>query len=125
MALLAASAGAGSALTQRRKLTTNKEQAYVAALHQRLQNELAWVSSQTNGPALWTKVRQSIAGVLAAEWRNGKLKGQKPAEAYFVRCDRTTMTQNDISNRRLICMVGVATLRPAEFVTFRISQNTR
>lgn len=50
--------------------------------------------------------------------------GAKPEEAYFVRCDRTTMTQNDIDNGRLICLIGVAAVRPAEFVIFRIGQWT-
>ncbi len=42
------------------------------------------------------------------QWRNGALLGAKPEEAYFVRCDRTTMTQNDLDNGRLICLIGVA-----------------
>ena len=46
------------------------------------------------------------------------------AEAFFVRCDRSTMTQNDLDNGRLICLVGVALLKPAEFVIFRIGQKT-
>jgi phage tail sheath protein FI len=50
--------------------------------------------------------------------------GSKPADAFFVRCDRSTMTQNDLDNGRMICLVGVALLRPAEFIIFRISQKT-
>ena len=50
--------------------------------------------------------------------------GAKPEEAYFVRCDRTTMTQNDLDNGRLICLVGIAPSRPAEFVIFRVGQWT-
>jgi len=52
------------------------------------------------------------------------LLGAKPEQAYFVRCDRTTMTQNDLDNGRLVCQVGVAALRPAEYVIFRIGQWT-
>jgi phage tail sheath protein FI len=50
--------------------------------------------------------------------------GDNPSQAYFVRCDRTTMTQNDLDNGRMICLIGVAVLKPAEFVIFRIGQIT-
>jgi Bacteriophage tail sheath protein len=52
------------------------------------------------------------------------LFGRKPADAFFVRCDETTMTPDDILNGRLICLIGVAIVRPAEFVIFRIEQIT-
>ena len=55
---------------------------------------------------------------------NGALLGSSAKEAFFVRCDRSTMTQNDLDNGRLICLVGVAVLKPAEFVIFRIGQKT-
>ena len=58
------------------------------------------------------------------EWRNGALLGLKSEEAFFVRCDRSTMTQNDLDNGRLVCLIGVAALRPAEYVIFRIGQWT-
>ena len=54
----------------------------------------------------------------------GALLGDKPEQAYFVTCDRSTMTQNDLDNGRLVCLIGVAPLRPAEFVIFRIGQWT-
>ena len=69
-------------------------------------------------------VRETVAAFLFNEWRNGALLGSKPEEAFFVRCDRSTMTQNDIDNGRLICLIGVAPVRPAEFVIFRIGQWT-
>ena len=61
---------------------------------------------------------------LLVQWKNGALLGDKPEKAYFVRCDRTTMTQNDLDNGRLICLIGVAPVKPAEFVIFRIGQWT-
>ena len=61
---------------------------------------------------------------LLNEFANGHLLGAKPEEAFFVRCDRSTMTQNDLDNGRLVCLIGVAPLRPAEFVIFRIGQKT-
>jgi phage tail sheath protein FI len=48
--------------------------------------------------------------------------GKTPEEAFFVKCDRTTMTQDTIDNGRLICLIGVAPVKPAEFVIFRIAQ---
>ncbi len=65
-----------------------------------------------------------IEDFLFNEFKSGHLLGDTTEEAYFVRCDRTTMTQNDLDNGRLICLIGVAPLRPAEFVIFRIGQKT-
>jgi len=65
-----------------------------------------------------------VEDFLFNEFANGRLLGTKTEEAYFVRCDRTTMTQNDLDNGRLVCLIGVAPLRPAEFVIFRIGQKT-
>jgi phage tail sheath protein FI len=69
-------------------------------------------------------VRQSVEELLDAEWRRGELVGATPDEAYLVRCDRTTMSQGDIDRGRLIALIGVAPLRPAEFELFRIGQWT-
>ena len=79
---------------------------------------------ENNGPALWDNIRQTVESFLYSEWKNGALLGTKPEEAYFVRCDRSTMTQNNLDNGQLICLIGVAALRPAEFVIFRIGQKT-
>ena len=79
---------------------------------------------EPNGHRLWANVRETIESFLYAEWKSGALFGTSPQEAFFVRCDRSTMTQNDLDNGRLICEIGVAILRPAEFVIFRIGQKT-
>jgi phage tail sheath protein FI len=79
---------------------------------------------EPNGDKLWRNVRDMISEFLYNEWRNGALFGKTPEEAFFVRCDRSTMTQNDLDNGRLICLIGVALLKPAEFVIFRIGQKT-
>lgn len=83
-----------------------------------------WAVFEPNGERLWANVRQTIADFLYNEWRNGALLGSKTEEAYFVRCDRSTMTQNDLDNGRLVCLIGVAVIKPAEFVIFRIGQKT-
>ena len=83
-----------------------------------------WAVFEPNGERLWANIRETIAAFLYNEWRNGALLGGKPEEAYFVRCDRSTMTQNDLDNGRLVCQIGVAAIKPAEFVIFRIGQKT-
>jgi uncharacterized protein len=83
-----------------------------------------WAVFEPNGPRLWTRVRTTISDFLYAEWRTGALLGTTPAEGFFVRCDRSTMTQSDLDNGRLICEIGVAVVGPAEFVIFRIGQKT-
>jgi uncharacterized protein len=81
---------------------------------------LQWVVFEPNAEALWARVRRSISNFLTLIWRDGGLEGTKVEEAYFVKCDRTTMTQTDIDNGRLIVLVGVAPVKPAEFVIIRI-----
>jgi phage tail sheath protein FI len=83
-----------------------------------------WAVFEPNNERLWASIRQTIEDFLLVTWRTGALMGTKPEQAYFVRCDRTTMTQNDLDNGRLICLIGVAPTYPAEFVIFRIGQWT-
>jgi len=83
-----------------------------------------WVVFEPNDEPTWARVRQSITNFLNTQWRNGALQGKTASEAFFVKCDRTTMTQDDIDNGRLICVIGVAPVKPAEFVIFRIQQKT-
>lgn len=83
-----------------------------------------WAVFEPNNRRLWDNVRQTVEDFLLVLWRDGALLGDKPEEAFFVRCDRTTMTQNDLDNGRLICLIGVAPVKPAEFVIFRIGQFT-
>lgn len=81
---------------------------------------LQWVVFEPNSEPLWARVQRTITNFLTVVWRNGALEGTSPEEAFFVRCDRTTMTQTDIDNGRLIVQVGVAPVKPAEFVIVRI-----
>jgi phage tail sheath protein FI len=77
---------------------------------------------EPNNDELWARVRQSITNFLMRIWRDGALLARTPEEAFFVQCDRTTMTQDDIDNGRLICIVGIAPVKPAEFIIIRIGQ---
>jgi uncharacterized protein len=81
---------------------------------------LQWVVFEPNAEPLWARVRRTISNFLRIVWRNGGLEGTKVEEAYFVKCDRTTMTQTEIDNGQLIVQVGVAPVKPAEFVIVRI-----
>jgi phage tail sheath protein FI len=83
-----------------------------------------WVVFEPNDDRLWARVIDAIRLFLRTQWRLGALFGRTEEEAFFVTCDRTTMTQDDILNGRLICEIGIAPARPAEFVIFRIFQNT-
>jgi len=83
-----------------------------------------WVVFEPNNEVLWERVIQTISNFLIEVWRNGALMGVTPDKAFFVQCDRTTMTQDDIANGRLIVIIGVAPVKPAEFVIFRITQWT-
>ena len=83
-----------------------------------------WVVFEPNSTTLWNRVTRTIETFLATCWRDGALAGSTPSEAFFVECGPTTMTQDDIDNGRLICVIGVAPVKPAEFVIFRITQKT-
>jgi phage tail sheath protein FI len=91
-------------------------------LEESIEKGTRWAVFEPNGETLWRKVAATVSDFLLGVWRNGALMGSKPEKAFFVKCDRTTMTQDDIDNGRLVCLIGVAPLKPAEFVIFRIGQ---
>jgi uncharacterized protein len=97
---------------------------FMIYLEKSIDRSTQWAVFEPNGEALWTNIRDTVSSFLYNEWRSGALLGASPKEAFFVRCDRSTMTQNDLDNGRLICLIGVAALKPAEFVIFRIGQKT-
>jgi hypothetical protein len=97
---------------------------YVAYLEQSIDVGTHWVVFEPNGAALWVNVRRTVEDFLYKEWIAGRLLGERPEQAFSVRCDRSTMTQNDLDNGQLICIVGVALTRPAEFAVFRLARWT-
>jgi phage tail sheath protein FI len=113
-----------------RTLSTDPDWKYVNVrrlitfIEQSIYRGTQWVVFKPNDENLWADVRATIEDFLITLWRNGALAGIKPEQAFFVKCDRTTMTQDDIDNGKLICMIGVAPAKPAEFVIFRIGQWT-
>ena len=83
-----------------------------------------WVVFEPNDERLWARVHRTIDAFLTRVWRGGALMGSSPGEAFYIDISRNTMTQDDIDNGRLICVIGVAPVKPAEFVIFRITQKT-
>ncbi len=94
-------------------------------IEQSLSQGVRWAVFENNGPTLWAQVVQSVEGFLTRQWLSGSLQGNKKDEAYFVQCNSTTMTQNDLDNGRLVIVVGFAPVQPAEFVVIRITIQTK
>ncbi|WP_028079971.1 phage tail sheath family protein [Solimonas soli] len=122
--------GRGMRLWGARTISSDPEWKYVnlrryfAYLERSIDKGTQWAVFEPNGERLWANVRRTIEDFLLNEWQNGALLGDKPEKSFFVKCDRSTMSQNDLDNGRLVCLVGVAPLRPAEFVIFRVGQWT-
>jgi Bacteriophage tail sheath protein len=81
---------------------------------------LQWTVFEPNGPSLWDRIRSGVADFLLGLFRQAALAGNKPEDAFFVRCDASTMTQQEIDQGILNVVVGVAQVKPAEFVIIRI-----
>ena len=93
-------------------------------LEETIKANTSWAVFEPNDEALWTRVQRTISVFLNGMWRNGSLAGSSADEAFFVNIGRNTMSQDDIDNGRLVCVIGVAPVKPAEFVIFRITQKT-
>ncbi|MCB6608863.1 phage tail sheath family protein [[Clostridium] symbiosum] len=83
-----------------------------------------WAVFEPNDEILWNRVQRTIEAFLTSLWRDGALAGTTTDEAFCVNIGKSTMTQDDIDNGRLICVIGVAPVKPAEFIIFRITQKT-
>ena len=82
-----------------------------------------WVVFEPNNEMLWARARRCVSEFLTGLWQDGMLQGATKEQAFFVRCDNTTMTQADLDNGRFIMLIGIAPVMPAEFVIFRIGQS--
>jgi phage tail sheath protein FI len=96
----------------------------VLFLERSIEQGLRWVVLEPHDERLWAQARLSVNDFLFDQWRQGALAGTKADESYFVRCDPSTMTQADIDAGRLVLVVGVAPVKPTEFVVFRIEVRT-
>lgn len=122
--------GRGNRVWGARTMSSDPEWKYVNVrrlfiyIEHSIDKSTQWAVFEPNNRYLWDNIRTTVEDFLLVLWMQGALLGDKPEEAYFVRCDRTTMTQNDIDNGRLVCLIGIAPTKPAEFVIFRIGQWT-
>jgi uncharacterized protein len=83
-----------------------------------------WIVFEPNDPALWAKIRLNITAFLTNVWRSGALFGVKPEEAFYVKCDAELNPPEVRDAGQVVTEIGVAIVRPAEFVIFRITQAT-
>jgi phage tail sheath protein FI len=81
-----------------------------------------WVVFEPNDQDLWARVRRTITAFLLGVWRDGALFGATPEEAFYVKCDAENNPPDSVDAGRLICEIGIAPVKPAEFVVFRIAQ---
>lgn len=110
-------------------VTTSADESYrpacvsriVAALIRACQHTGAAAVFEASGPALWTRIRESIERVLLQLFEEGALHGRTAAQAYRVRCDRSTMTQNDLDNGRVVVEVTVSPAAPIEHIVVALA----
>ncbi len=76
----------------------------------------AWARLESNNERLWAKIADDVQAFLKSLWEVGALSGRTPEEAYFVRCDRTTMTWEDIHNGRAIVVIGLNMVQGSDAV---------
>jgi hypothetical protein len=81
-----------------------------------------WAVLEPNDPRLWDRLIGSIDAFLTQQWRSGALLGIKKEDAFYIRCGTSTMTQQNIDNGELVAEIGIAPVKPAEFIILRISQ---
>ena len=128
--VLRAFPGRGNRVWGARVLTSSPAWRYVNVrrlfimIEESIDEATQWVVFEPNDEPLWARVRQSVVRFLMTQWRIGALQGKTADEAFFVVCDRSTMSPDDLDNGRLICEIGIAPVKPAEFVIFRIQQKT-
>jgi phage tail sheath protein FI len=122
--------GRGVRVWGARTMTSDPQWKYVNVrrlfifLEQSIERGTQWVAFEPNNETTWASVRRIVTDFLRRLWLTGALVGVTDDEAFFVTCDRTTMTQDDIDNGRLMCLIGIAPSRAAEFVIFRLFQHT-
>jgi phage tail sheath protein FI len=83
---------------------------------------MRWVVFEPNDMQLWGSIRRDVSAFLTRLWRDGALFGAAPEEAFFVKCDAETNPAEEIDAGRVTTIVGMAPVKPAEFIVFQISQ---
>jgi phage tail sheath protein FI len=87
-----------------------------------LKDALTWVVFEPNDEALWAQVRLNVGAFMQSLFVQGAFEGRTPRDAYLVRCDAETTTQQDVNSGIINILVGFAPLKPAEFVVLRLKQ---
>ncbi len=85
-------------------------------------NSTRWIVFEPNDRTLWKSIRRDITAFLTRLWRDGALMGRTPEEAFFVKCDEETNPTDIIDAGMVVTLIGIAPVKPAEFIVFRISQ---
>lgn len=93
-------------------------------IEESIEDGTRWVVFEPNDRPLWKSIRRDITAFLMLQWRQGALMGATPEEAFFVQCDAETNPPEVIDAGMVITVIGIAPVKPAEFVIFRISQGS-
>lgn len=94
-------------------------------LEQSIERGTHWAIAEPNDEKLWAQIRLDVGAFLLSLFRQGAFQGQKPQDAYFVKCDNTTTTSPDVAFGVVNIEIGFAPLRPAEFVILRVQQKAQ
>jgi phage tail sheath protein FI len=95
---------------------------YFNYLEESILDGTQWVVFEPNDRSLWARIRRNVTAFLLQEWRSGALFGNQPQNAFYVKCDEETNPVESVDQGRVVCEIGVAPVKPAEFVVFRLSQ---
>jgi phage tail sheath protein FI len=121
-------AGMGIRIWGARTLTSNALWRYIPVrrlfnmIETTIENSTQWAVFEPNEPRLWGRIRRDVSAFLSTQWSAGALYGASPAEAFYVKCDAETNPPESRELGRLVVEIGIAPVKPAEFVIFRISQ---
>ena len=122
--------GQGIRVWGARTLSSNAQWKYINVkrlfifLEESIKANTNWVVFEPNDNVLWLRVRRTIEVFLSNMWKSGAFAGGSEGEAFFVDIGENTMSKDDIDNGRLVCVIGIAPVKPAEFVIFRLTQKT-
>ncbi|MBH1934416.1 phage tail sheath family protein [Streptomyces sp. AV19] len=94
----------------------------VSFLSDSIRQSSTWAVFEPNDERLWATLRHSVSSFLTDQWRQGALAGRTPDEAFYVICDATNNRPESMDEGKVVCDIGVAPVRPAEFVHFTITQ---
>jgi len=91
-------------------------------IEESIANSTRWIVFEPNDRPLWKAIRRDVSAFLTRLWRDGALMGSSPEEAFFVKCDEETNPPENIDAGMVVTLIGIAPVKPAEFIVFRISQ---